>query len=742
MLTASGSSTTSASARANLTFDGSVLTNFGGINVIYDSSGTTTGIIRLTSFQSSNYIQSGLQLTGSSAAPLIFGTIFAGSEWARFNSSGQFGINCNAPAYTLDVNGTSHGTSVAAGSIVTNITGGVITKANGYIFHTFYNTPSGGLVLNIPSGSVSATVLIVAGGGGGGFTNCAGGGGAGGVISNAQTLSAGSYSVTVGAGGAGGTVSAAAVNGSNSVFNGYTAIGGGAGGTNITPRNGASGGSGGGGSYGGGTGAAGTSGQGNAGGNGNSSGNNSGGGGGGAGGAGGNANVVSSSAGGSGGAGATYTIGGSSYLVAGGGGGGTDGTSGTGGSGIGGIGGSPSTSGGAGGNATANTGSGGGGGGGGFGNTSGGNGAAGIIVIAYLASQAPTTAYSFTMTGNALLSSSNGSTPLTVYGPTFLCNDGETFRSQYNNAVVRTRNDYGSYGNIYMNGYFTVGQAGTDNNTIFFSVPSDTGQSAWYSNGVGGFLIGCNSHTYATQSLVVKGRAENITGNGLGAVLIDYPNTSGQGPTLTLRNSTGSPGTFAAIAFELDGSTAITTGSTPSAANQANGYIYCSNVGTGGNNAAQIGIQLWGGSACNEIMTLTGSNQRVGINTTSPATTLDVNGGVTIRNGYRPLYSKITTGTSITPASTSYGTHYDIYTSAITGLTISYPASGSNNWSNDSNGYWVFRNNTGTYLYLIITYTAGTPNIYPSNMVIPPANSVTLMATYPGGGTNSNYVLF
>jgi hypothetical protein len=119
---------------------------------------------------------------------------------------------------------------------------------------------------------------------------------------------------------------------------------------------------------------------------------------------------------------------------------------------------------------------------------------------------------------------------------------------------------------------------------------------------------------------------------------------------------------------------------------------------------------------------------------------LTITGALTLANGYRPNYSKISSGTSITPAASSYGTHYDINTSAITGLTISYPASGQ--WSNDSNGYWVFRNNTGSYLNLAITYSAAVPNIYPSNMIIPPGNSVTLMATYPGGGANSNYVLF
>jgi hypothetical protein len=138
----------------------------------------------------------------------------------------------------------------------------------------------------------------------------------------------------------------------------------------------------------------------------------------------------------------------------------------------------------------------------------------------------------------------------------------------------------------------------------------------------------------------------------------------------------------------------------------------------------------------------TGSGVGIGTATVAGgAYALQVAGGLTVDKGFRPSYSKITSGTSIT-ASSNYGTHYDIQTSAITGLTISYPAAGSNNWSNDSNGYWVFRNNTGTYLSLAITYTAATPNIYPSNVTIPPANSVTLMASYPGGGTNSNYVLF
>ena len=250
-------------------------------------------------------------------------------------------------------------------------TGGTVTTANGYTIHRF--TSSGTFTLTSPS-TLQAQVVVVGGGGGGGFGNCAGGGGAGTAIFTSAPLSAGSYGVTVGDGGAGGT-SGAGGNGTNSLFNGMTAYGGGGGGGFNA---GVSGGSGGGGAYYGYQGAAGI--QGGAGGNGNAPGvgTNSGGGGGGAGGNGGNANTPSSG-GGAGGAGVTFTVAGTSVLVAGGGGGGSDSVGGTGGSGIGGVGGYASS----GGAATANTGSGGGGGGGGIASPPGGAGSAGVVIIAY-----------------------------------------------------------------------------------------------------------------------------------------------------------------------------------------------------------------------------------------------------------------------------------------------------------------------------------------------------------------------
>jgi hypothetical protein len=126
----------------------------------------------------------------------------------------------------------------------------------------------------------------------------------------------------------------------------------------------------------------------------------------------------------------------------------------------------------------------------------------------------------------------------------------------------------------------------------------------------------------------------------------------------------------------------------------------------------------------------------LGIQTTTPATALDVNGGVTIRNGFRPLYSNVSAGTSLSVSTNTYGTHYNITTSALSAITL--PAI---TWASDSNAYWVFRNNTGTYLSITFTYTSAGTTAPTNPVTIPPANSVTVMLTYPGGAT-SNYVLF
>jgi hypothetical protein len=129
------------------------------------------------------------------------------------------------------------------------------------------------------------------------------------------------------------------------------------------------------------------------------------------------------------------------------------------------------------------------------------------------------------------------------------------------------------------------------------------------------------------------------------------------------------------------------------------------------------------------------SNGFLGVGTTAPATQLDVSGGLTIRNGFRPLYMNVS-GSSLTVPANSFGTHYNITNSAFSALTLP-----TINWSNDSNGYWIFRNNTSSYLSTTITYTTAGTTAPTNPVVIPPGNSTTIMVTYPSG-TTSNYVLF
>jgi hypothetical protein len=103
-------------------------------------------------------------------------------------------------------------------------------------------------------------------------------------------------------------------------------------------------------------------------------------------------------------------------------------------------------------------------------------------------------------------------------------------------------------------------------------------------------------------------------------------------------------------------------------------------------------------------------------------------------------YVPIDSGTTITPGSNSYNTWYDIQASTITDLSIGYPADGY--WGTDTPNFWLFRNNSGTYLTIAVTYTNTAANVYPTTFDIPSGSSVILMATYYGGGSNSNYVLF
>ena len=250
---------------------------------------------------------------------------------------------------------------------------------------TTFNSPG---TFTVPSGLTTVNVLVVGGGAGAGSQHC-GGGGAGGLIYRpAYPISAGSpIGVTVGGGSSGGPNTFNPGNGSDSVFSGLTAKGGGGAGHGWPggPNVGKPGGSGGGASSPGTTpggsatqpgqpGDSGTYGFGHAGGN-NTNGNS------GAGGGGAGASGSPNDGGKHGGAGKAYSISGSSVTYAGGGGGAShgDGTGGNGGSGGGGAGGThPGNTGGSG---TANRGS--GGGGGADNSRVGGSGGSGVVIVSF-----------------------------------------------------------------------------------------------------------------------------------------------------------------------------------------------------------------------------------------------------------------------------------------------------------------------------------------------------------------------
>jgi hypothetical protein len=329
------------------------------------------------------------------------------------SSSMQLGITSNScsdtnsiTSITIDAYNTPR--TLLAGSTFTlygisngvKATGGTLTVAGGYAYHTFTSTGS-----FLPSQKITgAEVLTIAGGAGGGG-NRGGGGGAGGLLySSGQTLNAGnSYTALVGSGGAGSAANnGLGSNGANSVFGSSIAIGGGGGGggdaSTIANNYGQAGGSGGGGAnngLGSGTisGGTGTVGQGNNGGLFNINNSSVGAGGGGAGAVGTNGDDALTNRGNGGLGSSLYTVWGSvtstgqnvgeTFYYAGGGGGGSaaDGVLPAGGFGGGGKGASRSSDNGTAG--TANTGGGGGGGSTGSVARVGYAGGSGIIIVRY-----------------------------------------------------------------------------------------------------------------------------------------------------------------------------------------------------------------------------------------------------------------------------------------------------------------------------------------------------------------------
>ena len=78
---------------------------------IVKNSSAPASMIRLVNADGANFIQSGTGYASDTRAPLIISSMFAGNEWARFNTSGNLGLATASPQNRLDVSG-----AVAVGS--------------------------------------------------------------------------------------------------------------------------------------------------------------------------------------------------------------------------------------------------------------------------------------------------------------------------------------------------------------------------------------------------------------------------------------------------------------------------------------------------------------------------------------------------------------------------------------------------------------------------------------------------
>ena len=274
---------------------------------------------------------------------------------------------------------------------------------------------------------------------------------------------------------------------------------------------------------------------------------------------------------------------------------------------------------------------------------------------------------------------------------------------------------YGGYGGLTAGGRGGGAWFGTGGTQTAGGVPKETASYAGYA---GSFLLG-----------------------GAGGPNNGYDGPGGGGGYFGGSGGGGfSGGGAGGGSSYLSNITIISSGETTSGrfAPGSTNSLYVSGVGNGGSNSTGgnglVAITAGVVFSLAEAMRIH-SNGYLGVGTAAPVTQLDVNGGLTVRNGFRPLYMNVS-GTSLTVPTNAFGTHYNITNSGFSSLTL--PAI---NWSNDSNGYWVFRNNTSSYLSTTVTYTTAGTSAPTNPVVIPPSNSTTIMVTYPGA-TTSNYVLF
>ena len=274
------------------------------------------------------------------------------------------------------------------------------------------------------------------------------------------------------------------------------------------------------------------------------------------------------------------------------------------------------------------------------------------------------------------------------------------------------------------------------------------GGSAWYNSAAGGYGGLANGGPGLQSG--GGGGTQTAGGAGVAVSLAGSILLGGQGITNSGADTPGGGGGYfgggggsswggnggGGGSSYLSNITIISSGETTSGrlAPGSSNSLYVSGVGNGGSNGSGgnglVAITAGVVFSLSEAMRIH-SNGYLGVGTAAPATQLDVSGGLTVRNGLRPLYMNVS-GSSLTVPTNAFGTHYNITNSGFSALTLP-----TINWNNDSNGYWVFRNNTSSYLSTTVTYTTAGASAPTNPVVIPPANSTTIMVT-----NTSNYVLF
>jgi len=136
-----------------------------------------------------------------------------------------------------------------------------------------------------------------------------------------------------------------------------------------------------------------------------------------------------------------------------------------------------------------------------------------------------------------------------------------------------------------------------------------------------------------------------------------------------------------------------------------------------------------GGGGLPAFVTSDAVNNRLGINTTAPATALDVSGALTVRGA---VFGRIpvteVSGTSVTLASSNYNAAFYITNSGFNAATLP-----SATVTADAGSFWTLRNATSSSLSITLTNTLNLT----SPLVIPPSNAQSLVVS----GVTSNTIL-